>query len=73
MPTLEWLNRDAAFRIAEQVPTRVLRPHRAAPAIVGDAAVDSGNLLIHGDNLEALNGARRACSDHHLVERRSWQ
>ena len=28
MPTLDWLNRDAAFRTAAQVPTRVLRPHR---------------------------------------------
>ena len=52
MPTLDWLNRDAAFAIAAQVPTRVLRPHRAAPATVG--AADAGNLLIQGDNLEAL-------------------
>ena len=58
MPTLDWLNRDAAFRTAAQVPTRVLRPHRAAPAAVGAAAgshlAGSGNLLIQGDNLEAL-------------------
>ena len=52
MPTLDWLNRDAAFAIATQVPTRVLRPHRAAPATVG--APDAGNLLAQGDNLEAL-------------------
>ena len=52
MPTLDWLNRDAAFRITRQLPTRVLRPHRAAPAAVG--ADSSGNLLIQGDNLEAL-------------------
>jgi hypothetical protein len=30
MPTLDWLDRDAAFRTAQQVPTRVLRPHAAA-------------------------------------------
>ena len=58
MPTLDWLNRDAAFRTAAQVPTRVLRPHRAAPAAVGAAsaadAAGSGNLLIQGDNLAAL-------------------
>ena len=54
MPTLDWLNRDTAFRTAAQVPTRVLRPHRAAPAAVGAGAADSGNLLIQGDNLEAL-------------------
>lgn len=29
MPTLDWLNRDAAFRIAERVPTRVLLAHTA--------------------------------------------
>jgi adenine-specific DNA-methyltransferase len=51
MPTLDWLNRDAAFRIGEQVPTRVLRPHPAAPAAGG---AGSGNLLIQGDNLQAL-------------------
>lgn len=27
MPTLDWLNREDAFRIAARVPTRVLRPH----------------------------------------------
>ena len=51
MPTLDWLNREDAFRTAQRVPTRVLRPHAAAQQ-VGDAA--SGNLLIQGDNLEAL-------------------
>ncbi len=51
MPTLDWLNRDAAFRIAERVPTRVLRPHDAGHCF-GD--LDSGNLLVQGDNLEAL-------------------
>ena len=29
MPTLDWLNRDAAFRIAEAVRARELRPHLA--------------------------------------------
>jgi len=29
MPTLDWLNRDAAFRTAAAAPTRVLRPHAA--------------------------------------------
>lgn len=51
MPTLDWLNRDAAFRIADRVPTRVLRPHDAGHCF-GD--LDSGNLLVQGDNLEAL-------------------
>ena len=54
MPTLDWLNRDDAFRITAHVPTRVLRPHEAAPKIVGDAAAARDNLLVQGDNLEAL-------------------
>lgn len=29
MPTLDWLNREAAFCTAAQAPTRVLRPHAA--------------------------------------------
>ncbi len=51
MPTLDWLNRDEAFRLAEGTPTRVLRPH-AAGAAFGDSA--QGNWLIQGDNLDAL-------------------
>ena len=67
MPTLDWLNRDESFRIAQRVPTRVLRPHPAAAglgaaagAVFGDVAGDalgnatSGNLLLQGDNLDAL-------------------
>lgn len=51
MPTLDWLDREAAFRTAQQVPTRVLRPHTAGHRF-GDNS--SGNLLVQGDNLEAL-------------------
>jgi adenine-specific DNA-methyltransferase len=54
MPTLDWLNREDAFRISARVPTGVLRPHAQAPAIVGDAAAAKDNLLVQGDNLEAL-------------------
>ena len=50
MPTLDWLDREAAFRTAQQVPTRVLRPHAAGHAF-GDGR---DNLLVQGDNLEAL-------------------
>ena len=53
MPTLDWLNRDAAFRTAAAAPTRVLRPHAAGRA-VGDVAATPGNLLVQGDNLDAL-------------------
>ena len=59
MPTLDWLNRDDAFRVAQRVPTRVLRPHPATAGpsgLVGVAVAGatSDNLLIQGDNLEAL-------------------
>jgi adenine-specific DNA-methyltransferase len=52
MPTLDWLNRDAAFRVADAVPTRVLRPH-AAGHVFGQPGA-AGNLRIQGDNLQAL-------------------
>ena len=52
MPTLDWLDRDAAFSTAAQVPTRVLRPHAQHAQGVGDTT--AGNLLIQGDNLAAL-------------------
>ncbi len=81
MPTLDWLNRAAAFTITEQVPYRLLEqvsihtatarltlfPIRPEP-VEGSAAATSSaptqdhsgrsaihdNLLIRGDNLEAL-------------------
>ena len=52
MPTLDWLDRQAAFQTASRVHTRVLRPH-AAGHVWGDAA-HADNLLIQGDNLDAL-------------------
>lgn len=48
MPTLNWLQRDAAFRTAEAVPYRLLQPMSAH----GNG--DARNWLVHGDNLEAL-------------------
>jgi adenine-specific DNA-methyltransferase len=48
MPTLDWLNRTAAFSTADDVPYRMLDLVSAH----GDPAAD--NLLIQGDNLEAL-------------------
>jgi adenine-specific DNA-methyltransferase len=53
MPTLDWLHREAAFRTAQQVPTRVLRPHAAGHRF-GDVDAAPGNLLVQGDNLQAL-------------------
>ena len=50
MPTLDWLNRAHAFTTAAQVPFRLLE----SVATHGDAASAHHNLLIQGDNLEAL-------------------
>jgi adenine-specific DNA-methyltransferase len=51
MPTLDWLNRPAAFTAAAQVPYRLLEQ----VSVHGQANVASAdNLLIQGDNLEAL-------------------
>ena len=47
MPTLDWLNRDAALSRADQVPYRLLNH-------VSSHGTGEGNLLIQGDNLEAL-------------------
>lgn len=50
MPTLTWLNRNEALTIASNTPFRLLE---AAPAYdYGDPAAT--NMLIQGDNLEAL-------------------
>ncbi|MDD2810487.1 site-specific DNA-methyltransferase [Rhodoferax sp.] len=48
MPTLDWLNRASAFTTAAQVPYRLLEQVSAH----GTAPTD--NLLLQGDNLEAL-------------------
>jgi adenine-specific DNA-methyltransferase len=47
MPTLDWLNRDAAMAVADKVPYRLLNH-------VSSHGTGEGNLLIQGDNLEAL-------------------
>jgi adenine-specific DNA-methyltransferase len=48
MPTLDWLNRTSAFTTAARVPYRLLEQ----VSVHGAATAD--NLLIQGDNLEAL-------------------
>src|SRR3546814_19314399 len=50
MPTLHWLTRDDDLRTAQRVPYRLLE--EVPDLSAGDAA--SGNMLIQGDNLEAL-------------------
>ena len=50
MPILHWLTRDEDIRAATRVPYRLLE--EASDLSAGDA--DAGNMLIHGDNLDAL-------------------
>ena len=50
MPTLDWLDRADAFTVAPRVPYRLLDSVSAH----GDAFGADANLLIQGDNLEAL-------------------
>ena len=50
MPTLHWLTRDEDLRAATSVPYRLLE--EAPDLSAGDP--DADNMLIHGDNLEAL-------------------
>ena len=50
MPTLHWLTRDEDLRTASRVPYRLLE--EAPDLSAGEP--DAGNMLIQGDNLEAL-------------------
>jgi adenine-specific DNA-methyltransferase len=61
MPTLDWLNRQDAFASSARVPYRLLEPVSthgdvSAASAQSDTSVASShdNLLIQGDNLEAL-------------------
>ena len=50
MPTLNWLTREDDVRAAQSVPYRLLEEVPGLSA----AEADTGNMLIQGDNLEAL-------------------
>ena len=50
MPLLDWLNKPASLQTARHVPYRLLE---CVPAL-GYGATPNANLLIQGDNLEAL-------------------
>jgi adenine-specific DNA-methyltransferase len=50
MPTLDWIGKSAVVNHHREVPTRLL--HCDGTLSAGDA--DAGNLLVEGDNLEAL-------------------
>ncbi|EKD33223.1 MAG: hypothetical protein ACD_76C00068G0020 [uncultured bacterium] len=49
MPSLNWIGKDAVINHDKEVPFRLLKKIKSAS--VGD---NSQNLIIHGDNLEAL-------------------
>ncbi len=48
MPTLEWIGKEKVINHHQDVPFRVLEKQYSY------GAEDSGNMVIHGDNLEAL-------------------
>jgi adenine-specific DNA-methyltransferase len=50
MPTLQWLSHDEDVKAADRVPYRLLE---AQPELAGGNA-DAANMLIQGDNLDAL-------------------
>lgn len=50
MPTLRWLTRDDDVRAADRVPYRLLEE---VPEL-GHGDSGAGNMLVQGDNLEAL-------------------
>jgi adenine-specific DNA-methyltransferase len=55
MPTLTWTGKEDALRAASLVPFRLLEPHPALEGgSFGDPESARENLLIQGDNLEAL-------------------
>ena len=58
MPTLHWLTRDDDVRAAHRTPHRLLEEVRDHSV----DHVDSDNMLIQGDNLEALKALQPFCS-----------
>ena len=48
MPTLDWIGKSKVINHHQEVPYRVLERRYS----YGDA--DNGNMIIHGDNLDAL-------------------
>ncbi|MDP9477958.1 MAG: site-specific DNA-methyltransferase [Actinomycetota bacterium] len=50
MPELNWIGKQHVVNHAEEVPFRLLRKQEKR----SEGVADSGNMVIHGDNLEAL-------------------
>lgn len=53
MPTLEWMGKNKVVAYHRQVPYRVLE-HVPEKSVMDSHGSDCGNMVIHGDNLEAL-------------------
>ena len=55
MPKLSWIGKDKVINHDRDVPFRVLTHNYGfLDGIQSDTPTDSGNKIIHGDNLEAL-------------------
>ena len=56
MPTLNWIEKDKVLNHHQEVPYRVLEHKYGFTADKGvhTESTNSGNKIIHGDNLEAL-------------------
>jgi adenine-specific DNA-methyltransferase len=50
VPELNWIGKQQVVNHAEEVPFRLLRKEPES----SEGAIDSGNMILHGDNLEAL-------------------
>ena len=64
MPTLNWLTRDDDLHAASHVPYRLLEE---APELSADEP-DARNMLIQGDNLEALKALLPFYAGHRLTK-----
>ncbi|WP_341224795.1 hypothetical protein [uncultured Arcticibacterium sp.] len=56
MPTLNWIGKEKVVNHHRDVPFKVLEHNYGFSAENGESEVltESGNMIIHGDNLEAL-------------------
>jgi hypothetical protein len=52
MPKLDWTGKQYVVNHTDEVPFRLL--DRIPEASMGDGGTPSGNVIVHGDNLEAL-------------------
>jgi len=63
MPTLNWIGKEKVINHHLDVPFRTLKAEYA----FGDAETAKDNLIIHGDNLEALKALPSCWGDISLV------